>query len=81
MDPLAAARLAETNNLGDTHDLILHRVAQLWAATDAAAALNWAATLSKAVERDAILTDVCLEVAARDPAAARRERFRPTTSL
>jgi hypothetical protein len=73
-DPLAAARFAETNNLGDTHNLILHRVAQLWAATDAAAALNWAATLSDAGERDAILTDVCLEVAATDPAEAVKTR-------
>jgi hypothetical protein len=74
IDPLAAARFAETNSLGDSHDQLLHRVAQLWAATDSSAAMNWAATLSNAGERDAILTDVCLQVAERDPAEAVRMR-------
>ena len=69
-DPLAAALFAETNSSGDTHDQLMHRVAQLWAATDSPGALNWAATLSNADERDGILTDVCLQVAASDPAKA-----------
>jgi hypothetical protein len=73
-DPLAAARFAETNSLGDTRDLILHRVAQLWAETDSPSALNWAATLSNADERDGVLTDVCLQVAASDPAEAVKAR-------
>jgi hypothetical protein len=73
-DPLAAARFAETNSLGDTHDQLLHHVAQLWAATDSSAALNWAATLSNASERDGILTDVCLQVAENDPEGAVKAR-------
>jgi DNA-binding transcriptional regulator YbjK len=73
-DPLAAARFAETNYLGDTHDQLLHRAAQLWAQQDSAAALDWAASLNSASERDAILTDVCLQVAERDPAEAVRTR-------
>jgi hypothetical protein len=69
-DPLAAARFAETNSMGYTHDQVLQHVAQLWAATDSAAALDWAATLSNPAERDAILTEVCLQVAESDPAEA-----------
>jgi len=78
-DPLAAARFAETNDVGGTHDLILHRVAQLWAAQDTSAALDWAATLSNARERDEILTDVFLQIAETDPAEAIRTRSRYVT--
>jgi hypothetical protein len=75
-DPLAAAQFAETNSIGYTHDQVMHRVAQLWAATDSAAALNWAAMLNNPAERDAILTEVCLQVAENDPAEAVRIRSR-----
>ena len=78
-DPLAAGRFAETNDLGGTHDLILHRVAQLWAARDTSAALNWAAALGNARERDEILTDVFLRIAESDPAEAARTRGRYVT--
>lgn len=78
-DPLAAAQFAETNSIGDTHDQVLHRVAELWAATDSAAALNWAATLNNPAERDAILTEVCLQVAESDPAEAVRMRSQLVT--
>lgn len=78
-DPLAAARFAETNELSGTHDLILHRVAQLWAAQDTSAALDWAATLGNAHERDEILTDVFLKIAESDPAEAVRIRSRYVT--
>jgi hypothetical protein len=75
IDPLAVARFAETNSLGDTHDLLLYRVAQLWAATDSSAAVNWAATLTNTRgDRDAILTEVCLQVSERDPEEAVRMR-------
>lgn len=78
-DPHAAARFAETNDLGGTHDRILHRVAQLWAARDTSAALDWAATLANARERDGVLTDVFLEIAESDPAEAIRTRSRYVT--
>ncbi|MEO5915313.1 MAG: hypothetical protein ABIS50_13855 [Luteolibacter sp.] len=78
-DPLAAARFAETNDLGGSHDLILHRVAQLWAARDTSAALDWAAALGDARERDEILTDVFLQIAESDPAEAVRTRSRYVT--
>lgn len=73
-DPLAAARFAETNAMGSTHEQILHRVAQLWAATDSSAALNWAATLNNSADREAALTEVCLQRAESDPAEAVRIR-------
>jgi len=73
-DPLAAARFAETNQLGDTHDLILNRVAQLWGAQDAPSALNWASTLTSTNDRNATLTGVCLQIAESDPAEAVRTR-------
>jgi hypothetical protein len=79
IDPLAAARFAETNHLGDTHYLILHRVAQLWAARDTSAALDWAATLSNFLERDEVLTDVFLQIAESNPAEAVRTRSRYVT--
>jgi hypothetical protein len=79
VDPLAAARFAETNDVEGTHDLVLHRVAQLWAARDTAAALDWAATLGNARERDEILTDVFLQLAESDPAEAVRARSRYVT--
>lgn len=78
-DPSAAARFAETNDLGGSHDLILHRVAQLWAARDTSAALDWAAALGNARERDEILTDVFLRIAESDPAEAVRTRGRYVT--
>jgi hypothetical protein len=78
-DPFAAARFAETNDLGGTHDLILHRVAQLWAARDTTAALDWAAGLADARERDGILTDVFLQIAESDPAEAVRTYSRYVT--
>ena len=78
-DPFAAARFAETNDLGGTRDLILHRVAQLWAARDPSAALDWAAALGNSRERDEILTDVFLRIAESDPAEAVRTRRRYVT--
>lgn len=71
-DPQAAARFAETNDDTATRELILHRVAQLWAERDASAALAWAAGLTNPTERDALFTDVCLQLAERDPAEAVR---------
>jgi hypothetical protein len=73
-DPLAAAQFAETNSISFSHDQVLERVAQLWAATDSAAALHWATALSNPAEREAILTEVCLQVAENDPAEAVRLR-------
>jgi hypothetical protein len=78
-NPFEAARFAETNDLGGTHDLILHRVAQLWAARDTSAALDWAAALGNARERDEILTDIFLRIAENDPAEAVRTRRRYVT--
>ena len=69
-DPRAAASFAETNNEGNSHDLILHRVAQLWAAQQASEALHWTTTLTNATEHNAILTDVCLQVAETNPEEA-----------
>jgi hypothetical protein len=69
-DPQAAARFAATNDDAATRELILHRVAQMWAARDAGAALAWAADLTNRGERDALVTDVCLQLAERDPAEA-----------
>jgi hypothetical protein len=71
-DPHAASRFAETNDDAGTREMILHRVAQLWAERDAAAALAWAADLTNTAERDALVTDVCLHLADRDPAEAVR---------
>jgi hypothetical protein len=70
--PLAAARFAEANDDDATRGMLLHRVAQLWSERDAAAALAWAADLTNPSERDALVTDVCLQVADRDPAEAVR---------
>ena len=78
-DPLAAGQFAETNSIGFTHDQVLYLVAQLWAATDSSAALNWATTLNNPAEREAILTEVCLQVAERDPAEAVRMRSQLVT--
>ena len=69
-DPLAAASFAEKNNEGNSHDLILHRVAQLWGAQEASAALHWATALTNGTERNGILTDVCLQVAETNPEEA-----------
>jgi len=71
-DPQAAAHFAETIDPAGTRELILHRVAQLWAVRDAKAALEWAAKLPTPGERDALVTDVCLQLAERDPAEAMR---------
>lgn len=71
-DPEAAARFAEANEDAATRGMILHRVARLWAERDASAALAWAAALTNAGERDALVTDVCLQLAESDPAAAVR---------
>lgn len=74
VDPLAAARFAETNILGEGRERAMHCVARLWAAQDALSAAGWAATLANAVERDAILTEVCRKVAEKDPGEAVRMR-------
>lgn len=79
-DPLAAARFAEANDVDGTRDLILHRVAQLWAARDTAAALDWSAALDNPHERDGILTDVFLQIAESNPAEAVRIRSRYVTN-
>jgi hypothetical protein len=71
-DPQAAAHFAETIEPAGTRELILHRVAQLWAARDAKAALEWAAKLPTPGERDALVTDVCLQLSESDPAEAVR---------
>ena len=71
-DPQAAARLAETNDIAGTRELIPPRVAQLGAARPPAAALGWPATLTAPAAREALVTDVCLELATRDPAGAIR---------
>jgi len=71
-DPQAAAHFAETIDLAGTRELILHRVAQLWAARDAGTALEWAVKLPTPGERDALVTDVCLQFSERDPAEAVR---------
>jgi hypothetical protein len=69
-DPQAAAHFAETNQLGDTHDLILNRVAQFWAAQDPDAALAWAAQLSNPNERNATLASALLQYGQSDPEKA-----------
>jgi hypothetical protein len=79
VDPLAAAKFAETNEVAGTRDLILHRVAQLWAARDTSAALDWATGLGYARERDEILTDVFLQIAESAPAEAVRTYSRYVT--
>jgi hypothetical protein len=56
--------------------MILHRVAQLWAAQYTSAALDGAATLGNAREPDEILTDVFLRIAESDPAEAVRTHSR-----
>ena len=71
-DPRAAARFAETIDDPGTRGLVLHRVAQLWAGRDAGAALEWAVRLQASRERDALVTDVCLQVCEDDPAEAVR---------
>jgi hypothetical protein len=71
-DPQVAARFAETINHPGTRELVLHRVAQLWAEGDAGAALEWAGRLQASRERDALVTDVCLRVCEDDPAEAAR---------
>jgi hypothetical protein len=73
-DPLAAARLAETNTLADAHEQLLQQVAKLWAAQDPTNALAWAAGLQHRDEREAALTDVCLQLAETDPAEAVLQR-------
>ncbi len=71
-DPQAAARFAETSDIAGDHAWILHRVAQLWAERDTQAALAWAGSLPEPGEKDAMLTDVCLQLSATDPAEAVR---------
>ena len=71
-DPQAAARFAESNHDAATREMFLHRVVQLWSGRDASAALAWAAVLTNPAERNALVTDVCLQLAERDPAEAVR---------
>lgn len=70
IDPPAAARLAEANQSAQTRDELLMRVAQFWAHLDVQGALDWAGALTNAVERDAAVSAVCLQVALDDPARA-----------
>ena len=73
-DAPAAGRLAEAITDTDLREAAMRRVAQLWAAQDSSGALAWAAALTDPFERDATLSDVCLQLAQTDPAEAVRIR-------
>lgn len=73
-DAPAAGRLAESITDTDLREAVMRRVAQLWTAQDPSGALAWAAALTEPGERDATLSDVCLQVAQTDPAEAVRMR-------
>lgn len=63
MDPAAAAAFACALDKGRWREEALQRVSQIWASKDAVSAEHWAATLADESERQAALTDVCVELA------------------
>jgi hypothetical protein len=73
IDPAAAARLAESLELGPARTEFLRRVAQVWASTNSADAETWAAQLPDTSERDLQLGFVCNEIGSTDPTRAVRE--------
>ena len=70
LDPGAAAALLARIEPGPFRDEYLLRLAQLWAARDPKAALEWASTLEDQSERMSTLQNVCLELAQSSPEAA-----------
>jgi len=70
IDTPAAAQLAEANQNVQTREELLMRTAQLLAQQDVQGALGWADALTNAVDRDAAISAVCLQVAIDDPAQA-----------
>jgi hypothetical protein len=79
LDPAAAARLAMKVGPEAGRETLLHRVAQGWAAKDAAAAQAWAEQLADPGERRETLVDVAGELAKGNPlgaiALAERQRL------
>lgn len=69
-DPQSAALLTGSLPVGPVREEMMRRLAQYWTELDAASARQWAEQLSKAVERDAALTDVCFQIAQADPRQA-----------
>jgi hypothetical protein len=70
LDPAAAAELMAKMQPGDLREQYLLRLAQLWAAQDPAAALQWASILQDDTERVSATGTVCLEMAQANPEAA-----------
>lgn len=79
-DASAAGVLAEANTTMETREEVMRRVAQLWAAQDSAGALAWATALPRPEERDATISDVCLQIARTKPDEAVRLRDRYAAS-
>jgi hypothetical protein len=69
-DAPAAARLAERYDRGYLREVALRVVAQHWTRQHAAAAIDWAVSLSDVDERDAALTNISLELARARPQLA-----------
>src|SRR5690606_38076911 len=72
IDPASAGALVESWEAGPVRDELLRRVAQLWAATDTAGAIEWVAHLPDPAEREQAATVLCHQLAATDPADAVR---------
>ena len=70
LDPHAATEYASEIEAGAFRDDYLFRLGNMWAQTDAPAALEWASTLSNETERASSIKAICLQLGQSDPAAA-----------
>ncbi len=68
--PEAAARFAESLEVGEMREEALRRVAQCWTAQDPAGAERWAAQLVSPSERASALSDMCFQIAQTNAAQA-----------
>ncbi len=69
---LLAGRVVESIENPEIREEMLHRLVRLWAAQDAPSVLAWANQLPQRAERDAALSDACLQVAQASPRDAVR---------
>ncbi len=68
--PEAAARFAESLEVGEAREEALRRVAQCWTAQDPTGAERWAAQLISPSERASALSDMCFQIAQTNAAQA-----------
>jgi hypothetical protein len=69
-DPWAAARFAESPEVGDSRTELMRVLALSWAQTDFASATNWIAQVVDPNERDTMLGCICFKISETDAALA-----------